>query len=133
MGESDSRRGKVVVNRSLSLDGFIAGHPREAHNWPRMSRFVASAHLAEIAAATGAMLIGRRTWEVGDSMEAQETRWAVRRADPPRAGAARHAREPAFFTRGYLKRALYPAVFMKPDAKIRCWQPNMDLAAPCWL
>jgi dihydrofolate reductase len=28
--------------------------------------------MAEIAAATGAMLVGRRTWEVGDRMEAEE-------------------------------------------------------------
>jgi dihydrofolate reductase len=37
-----------------------------------MTRFVAPDDLAEIAAATGAMLIGRRTWDVGDEMEADE-------------------------------------------------------------
>jgi dihydrofolate reductase len=44
--------GKVVVNRSMSLDGFIAG--------------------PEVAAATGAMLVGRRTYEVGKRMEADK-------------------------------------------------------------
>jgi dihydrofolate reductase len=72
VGDTDPGRGRVVVNRSMSLDGFIAGPPGQAPNWPRMSRFVASTDLAQIAAATGAMLIGRRTWDVGDSMEAQE-------------------------------------------------------------
>ena len=66
--------GKVVVNRSMSLDGFI-GAPLDATgspSWPRMSRFVAREDLTEIAAATGAMLIGRRTWDAGDKMEADE-------------------------------------------------------------
>src|SRR4051794_6191383 len=56
----------------MSLDGFISGRPDQPHNWPRMSRFVAPEDLAEIAAATGAMLVGRRTWEVGDKIEAEE-------------------------------------------------------------
>jgi dihydrofolate reductase len=72
VGDTNPGHGKVVVNRSMSLDGFIAGPPGQAPSWPRMSRFVASADLAQIAAATGAMLVGRRTWDVGDSMEAQE-------------------------------------------------------------
>jgi dihydrofolate reductase len=37
-----------------------------------MSRFVARDDLAVIAGATGAMLIGRRTWDAGDEMEAAE-------------------------------------------------------------
>jgi dihydrofolate reductase len=66
--------GKVVVNRSMSLDGFIGAQPGATGSpgWPRMSRFVAREDLAEIAAATGAMLIGRRTWDAGDKMEADE-------------------------------------------------------------
>ena len=66
--------GKVVVNRSMSLDGFIGAPPgaKGSARWPRMSRFVESADLAEIAGATGAMLIGRRTWDAGDEMEAAE-------------------------------------------------------------
>jgi dihydrofolate reductase len=61
--------GKVVVNRSMSLDGFIAG-PDHAMNW--IFDFVAPDEFPEIAAATGAMLVGRRTWDVGDRMEAEE-------------------------------------------------------------
>jgi dihydrofolate reductase len=66
--------GKVVVNRSMSLDGFIAGPggAMDALNWPRLSQLVAPDDVAAIAAATGAMLIGRRTWDVGDQMEADE-------------------------------------------------------------
>src|SRR4051794_30230636 len=66
--------GKVVVNRAMSLDGFIAGpqHAMDASSWPRLTRFVAPDAVAEIAAATGAMLIGRRTWDVGDKLEAAE-------------------------------------------------------------
>ena len=56
-----SGSGKVVVNRSMSLDGFIAG-PGDAMNW--IFDFMAPDAFPEIAAATGAMLIGRRTYEV---------------------------------------------------------------------
>ncbi len=66
---SDTSTGKVVVNRSMSLDGFIAG-PGDAMDW--IFDFVAPDESPEIAAATGAMLIGRRTWEVGARMEADE-------------------------------------------------------------
>src|SRR5690242_8016031 len=61
--------GKVVVNRSMSLDGFIAG-PGDAMDW--IFGFMApdAAWLTEIAAATGAMLVGRRTDEVGSRMKA---------------------------------------------------------------
>jgi dihydrofolate reductase len=72
VGDVSAHPGKVVVNRSMSLDGFIAGPADEAPSWPRMRRFVAPDDLADIAAATGAMLIGRRTWDVGDQMEAEE-------------------------------------------------------------
>ena len=66
--------GKVVVNRCMSLDGFIAG-PGDSMDWGdgrALADFVAPDDLAEVAAATGAMLVGRRTWEVGDRMEAEE-------------------------------------------------------------
>ena len=66
--------GKVVVNRCMSLDGFIAG-PGHSMDWGggrTLADFVAPDDFAEIAAATGAMLVGRRTWEVGDRMEAEE-------------------------------------------------------------
>ena len=66
--------GKVVVNRAMSLDGFIAG-PGHSMDWGggrTLADFVAPDDFAEIAAATGAMLVGRRTWDVGDKMEADE-------------------------------------------------------------
>jgi len=64
--------GKVVVNRAMSLDGFIAG-PRDSMDWgPRHLAEQAPDHFQKIAAATGAMLIGRRTWDVGARMEVEE-------------------------------------------------------------
>ena len=71
---SDTSTGKVVVNRSMSLDGFIAG-PGHTMDWGAgrpLADFVAPDDLQEIAAATGAMLIGRRTYEVGKRMAADE-------------------------------------------------------------
>jgi len=70
----DTQSGKVVVNRSMSLDGFIAG-PGHSMSWGegrRLPDFIAPEDLGAIAAATGAMLIGRRTWEVGSKMEAED-------------------------------------------------------------
>lgn len=64
--------GKVVVNRSISLDGFIAG-PGHAMDW--IFDFVAPDEFPEIAAATGAMLIGRRTYEVAKDMDARDTEY----------------------------------------------------------
>jgi dihydrofolate reductase len=62
--------GKVVVNRAMSLDGFIAG-PGDEMGWivdlgPKDDA------IAKAASATGAMLIGRRTWDVGARMETDE-------------------------------------------------------------
>ena len=74
MSETSTEPGKVVVNRCMSLDGFIAG-PGHGMDWGggrRLADFVALDDFAEIAAATGAMLIGRRTWEVGSNMEAED-------------------------------------------------------------
>jgi len=71
---SDTNTGKVVVNRSMSLDGFIAG-PGHTMDWGAdrpLADFVAPDDLQEVAAATGAMLIGRRTHEVGKRMKADE-------------------------------------------------------------
>ena len=69
MSDMSTGNGKVVVNRSMSLDGFIAG-PGHAMDW--VFDFVAPDEFPEIAAATGAMLIGRRTYEVGNRMEADK-------------------------------------------------------------
>ena len=74
MSETSTANGKVVVNRSMSLDGFIAG-PGHRMDWGggrSLADFVAPGDVAEIAAATGAMLIGRRTWDVGSKMEAED-------------------------------------------------------------
>lgn len=75
MRDMSAGLGKVVVNRSMSLDGFIAGTGHRM-DWGgggrRLAEFVAHEDLVAIAGATGAMLCGRRTWEVGDAMEAEE-------------------------------------------------------------
>ena len=76
MSDSSTGSGKVVVNRSMSLDGFIAG-PDDAMDW--IFDFVAPNEFPEIAAATGAMLIGRRTYEVGNKMEASRVRGSASR------------------------------------------------------
>ncbi len=70
--------GKVVVNRSMSLDGFIAG-PGHAMDW--VFDFVAPDEFPEIAAATGAMLTGRRTYEVGNRMNADKERGTASRGE----------------------------------------------------
>ena len=62
-------QGKVVVNRAMSLDGFIAG-PGDAMDW--ILDVVPADDAAEVAASTGAMLIGRRTSDVGDRMAADD-------------------------------------------------------------
>ena len=74
MSDTSTGNGKVVVNRAMSLDGFIAGpgHSMDWGNGRALADFVAPDDFAEIAAATGAMLVGRRTWEVGDRMEAEK-------------------------------------------------------------
>jgi dihydrofolate reductase len=66
-----SGNGKVVVNRSMSLDGFIAG-PGHAMDW--IFDFMAPDAFPEVAAATGAMLIGRGTYEVANRMDAGHER-----------------------------------------------------------
>ena len=71
MSDTSTGNGKVVVNRSMSLDGFIAG-PGHAMNW--IFDFMAPDAFPEIAAATGAMLVGRRTYEVGNRMDAGKER-----------------------------------------------------------
>ncbi len=74
MSATSTGNGKVVVNRSMSLDGFIAGpgHAMVERGPGRIADFVAPEDVAEIAAATGAMLIGRRTWDVGSKIEADD-------------------------------------------------------------
>src|SRR5690242_13429061 len=69
MTDTGSGHGKVVVNRAMSLDGFIAG-PGDAMNW--IFEFMAPDAFPEIAAATGAMLIGRRTYDVARRQRAAD-------------------------------------------------------------
>jgi dihydrofolate reductase len=63
--ETSTGNGKVVVNRNMSLDGFIAG-PGDAMDW--IFDFSVQDEFPEVMAATGAMLIGRRTYEVAKRM-----------------------------------------------------------------
>lgn len=76
MNETNAGTGKVVVNRSMSLDGFIAG-PDDAMDWIFDFMDPNAPFLTEAAAATGAMLVGRRTDEVGDRMDANSERGAA--------------------------------------------------------
>jgi len=74
MSDTSTGNRKVVVNRCMSLDGFIAaaGHVMDWGEGRQMHDFVAPAEIREQAAATGAMLVGRRTSDVGDRMEAEK-------------------------------------------------------------
>jgi len=76
LSDTSTGAGQVVVIRSMSLDGFIAG-PGDAMDW--IFDFIApdAATFAENAAATGAMLVGRRTDEVGSRMDANQERGAA--------------------------------------------------------
>lgn len=65
MSDADAGTGKVVVNRAMSLDGFIAG-PDDEMDWVLEHR--TETLFAEVMQATGAMLAGRRTHEVGKRM-----------------------------------------------------------------
>jgi dihydrofolate reductase len=67
VGDLAMGNGKVVVNRTMSLDGFTAG-PGDAMDW--IFDFIGpiEQEFPEIMAATGAMLVGRRTHDVGQRM-----------------------------------------------------------------
>lgn len=62
--------GKTVVNRAMSLDGFIAG-PGHAMDW--ITEHLTVDTFPEVMAATGAMLVGRGTYEVARRMADQDT------------------------------------------------------------
>jgi dihydrofolate reductase len=66
VSDTSTGHGKVVVNRSMSLDGFTAG-PGDDMNWIFDFMGPIEDEFPEIMAA-GAMLIGRRTYEVGKRM-----------------------------------------------------------------
>lgn len=59
MSDTSTGNGKVVVNRSMSLDGFTAG-PGDAMNWIFDFMRPTEDEFPEIMAATGAMLMARR-------------------------------------------------------------------------
>ena len=60
--DTSTGHGKVVVNRCMSLDGFTAG-PADAMDW--IFDYMRAEDFPEVMAGTGAMLSGRRTYEVG--------------------------------------------------------------------
>jgi dihydrofolate reductase len=70
MSDVGTGTGKVVVNRAMSLDGFIAG-PAHAMDW--VAEHLTGDTFPEVMAATGAMLIGRGTYEVGRRMADEDT------------------------------------------------------------
>jgi dihydrofolate reductase len=74
MSDTSTRAGKVVVNRCMSLDGFIAapGHVMDWGAGRQLADFVGADEFHAIAAATGAMLVGRRTSDVGARMQAEK-------------------------------------------------------------
>lgn len=67
---SDVSTGRVVVNRATSPDGLIAG-PGHAMN--RIADCPAADVFPEVMAATGAVLVGRGTYEVAQRTAAQDT------------------------------------------------------------
>lgn len=62
MDDADMATGKVVVHRTMSLDGFIAG-PGDDMDW--IFEYPTLDQAAETMMATGAIITGRRTYEVG--------------------------------------------------------------------
>jgi len=70
MSGTDAVLGKVVVNRAMSLDGFIAG-PNDAMDW--VIEYTKKFSFPEVMAATGAMLVGRGTYEVAKRMSDEDT------------------------------------------------------------
>jgi dihydrofolate reductase len=70
MSDTDAGLGKVVVNRAVSLDGFIAGLD-DAMDW--VLEYLKKDPFPEVMQATGAMLVGRGTYEVSKRMSAKDT------------------------------------------------------------
>lgn len=68
VSDTDAGLGKVVVNRAMSLDGFIAG-PDDAMDW--IFDYLKE-DPPEVMAATGAMLVGRGTHDVAQRMSAED-------------------------------------------------------------
>jgi dihydrofolate reductase len=70
VSDTDAVLGKVVVNRAMSLDGFIA-RPDDAMEW--VLEYQKKYSFPEVMAATGAMLVGRGTYEVAKRMSDEDT------------------------------------------------------------
>ncbi|GAA3570427.1 dihydrofolate reductase family protein [Microlunatus spumicola] len=70
MRGSEAGVGKVVVNRAMSLDGFVAG-PRHEMGW--IFEHLRDDLFPEVVAATGAMFVGRTTYEVARRMAPEDT------------------------------------------------------------
>lgn len=70
MSDTDAGLGKVVVNRSMSLDGFIAGPD---HAMGSIIEYMREDPFPEVMLETGAMLIGRGTHEVAKRMSDEDT------------------------------------------------------------
>jgi dihydrofolate reductase len=69
VSDTDADLGKVVVNRAMSLDGFIAG-PDNDMDW--IMEYRTETAFPEVMQATGAMLVGRGTHEVAKRMSPPE-------------------------------------------------------------
>lgn len=68
--DTSASANKVVVNRAMSLDGFIAG-PGHAMDW--IFGYLSDGMFPEVMAATGAMLVGRGTYDVAKGMSDENT------------------------------------------------------------
>jgi dihydrofolate reductase len=67
---SEGGTSRVVVNRAMSLDGFVAG-PQHEMGW--VLERIGDDLFPEVAAATGAMLVGRTTYDVARRMAPEDT------------------------------------------------------------
>ncbi len=72
MSDANNGLGKVVVNRSMSLDGFIAG---PGHAMDFIIEHMKDNPFPEVEAECGAMLVGRGTHEVAKRMRAEDTEY----------------------------------------------------------
>ena len=83
MSDTGAGLGKVVVNRAMSVDGFIAG-PDHAMDW--VFEYMREDTFPEVMAATGAMLVGRGTHEVAKRMSEEDTDYDGGRCSSSRIG-----------------------------------------------
>jgi dihydrofolate reductase len=59
--------GRVIAGMTMSLDGFVADAKGDVSRlYPDFAEFAASPSMAATIAATGAVVMGRRTFEMGD-------------------------------------------------------------------